>query len=765
MPNSKSARMKGLVTHRSDIYGIMGGLYNRKISGRSSTNRVTSRLVIPPSAAAGLRYMRLNNILSKNPLGSGGVGKMFRLRAGGSSLGSHLGRHSSVKSVANLESLDTFECSGLIVKGECYKPPLVGENGWCANVDGDGDLNCDDIMPPCTTSELHACQREGVGSTCIDKKYCQPATSGYCGISAAKISIPCNPCQKNSECNVIMGETCILNASCGTRTMCPQGERFGNAEQGYYCCISNTYNAKTTSCSTIPHDTSGMCHLSTYGGTNNCNIPPCPTDTPPLYTCSPAAGCMESRSDGTMTLAQCCNNCPAEEGGEDDTCKPIRDKWLYSCDQTTGQCSQTKQGLQTESKCSSSCSNKDSYICVDGSCVIGVGGKALSECKINCKKQPPINIPEKMVGFYYYVNDCAAVAADISFDLLKAANTIFIAFACTPNKESPCTSLDEPTIMKVSPEVITAAKVIKTNDPSMCVMYSIGGEAGSSNNNLYTYIKNTPTEDIAKSILNWDYVDGIDWDFEGPASRMYYPLASKIASISKLVRKGGKNVTIACVAGIPYDICNNLCQYYLQCSDSTDINCVSYFYQTLAKATMDSGDQVIQKWNIMVYAGLPLSPSGPLFSAEDGIHTLNNTFLKGPCSLEGLVAKDKFSVGLWGSTEISLVAEYTSDFVNNGIHNVIIWNAIPDGCTQGSSSPTNYMDWKTNVYDKIISAAVPAFGSYTVKDGDTCYSIANAQCQDGNDYATEICNAASVCTLLQVGATIKYDCSKTGAHC
>ena len=61
--------------------------------------------------------------------------------------------------------------------------------------------------------------------------------------------------------------------------------------------------------------------------------------------------------------------------------------------------------------------------------------------------------------------------------------------------------------------------------------------------------------------------------------------------------------------------------------------------------------------------------------------------------------------------------------------------------------------------------APAAFGSYTVKSGDTCYSIADAQCQDGNDYATEICNAASVCTNLQVGATIKYDCSKAGAHC
>ncbi len=60
-----------------------------------------------------------------------------------------------------------------------------------------------------------------------------------------------------------------------------------------------------------------------------------------------------------------------------------------------------------------------------------------------------------------------------------------------------------------------------------------------------------------------------------------------------------------------------------------------------------------------------------------------------------------------------------------------------------------------------------AFGSYTVVSGDSCYAIAQAKCGDGAAFATEICNAASLCSPgnLLVGATIKYDCSKTGAHC
>ena len=97
---SRKVSMRASITNKTSIFGIMGGLYNRKISGRSSMNRVTSRLEIPASAKEGYQYMKIYNLLSRNPLGSGGVGKMFRLRAGGSSLGSI--RTSSENSENNL---------------------------------------------------------------------------------------------------------------------------------------------------------------------------------------------------------------------------------------------------------------------------------------------------------------------------------------------------------------------------------------------------------------------------------------------------------------------------------------------------------------------------------------------------------------------------------------------------------------------------------------------------------------------------------------
>ena len=37
---SRKVSMRASITNKTSIFGIMGGLYNRKISGRSSMNRV-----------------------------------------------------------------------------------------------------------------------------------------------------------------------------------------------------------------------------------------------------------------------------------------------------------------------------------------------------------------------------------------------------------------------------------------------------------------------------------------------------------------------------------------------------------------------------------------------------------------------------------------------------------------------------------------------------------------------------------------------------
>jgi hypothetical protein len=100
--------MRASMSNQTSHFGIMGGLYNRKISGRSSTNRVTSRLKIPAGADAGLRYMKMHNLLSRNPLGSGGVGRMFNIRPRGSGLGNVKPITSNLGDVDNLGDDDNL---------------------------------------------------------------------------------------------------------------------------------------------------------------------------------------------------------------------------------------------------------------------------------------------------------------------------------------------------------------------------------------------------------------------------------------------------------------------------------------------------------------------------------------------------------------------------------------------------------------------------------------------------------------------------------
>ena len=75
MPSWKVANRSSL-TNNIKSFGVMGGLSNSRVS--TNTKRATNTLRIPKTAAAGLAYMKMNNLLSKNPLGSGGVGKVVK---------------------------------------------------------------------------------------------------------------------------------------------------------------------------------------------------------------------------------------------------------------------------------------------------------------------------------------------------------------------------------------------------------------------------------------------------------------------------------------------------------------------------------------------------------------------------------------------------------------------------------------------------------------------------------------------------------------
>ena len=56
-------------------------------------------------------------------------------------------------------------------------------------------------------------------------------------------------------------------------------------------------------------------------------------------------------------------------------------------------------------------------------------------------------------------------------------------------------------------------------------------------------------------------------------------------------------------------------------------------------------------------------------------------------------------------------------------------------------------------------------GVYTAAAGDSCWSIANSKCADGNSWENVICNADATCKTLQAGDSVKYDCGGKGEFC
>ena len=73
------ARNRGQRTHKTSVFGIMGGTINSgnyRNSIRSATQKATNYNKIPPRPDDGYNYMLNNDLLSKNPQCSGGVGRM-----------------------------------------------------------------------------------------------------------------------------------------------------------------------------------------------------------------------------------------------------------------------------------------------------------------------------------------------------------------------------------------------------------------------------------------------------------------------------------------------------------------------------------------------------------------------------------------------------------------------------------------------------------------------------------------------------------------
>ena len=187
---SRKVSMRASITNKTSIFGIMGGLYNRKISGRSSMNRVTSRLVIPAGAKEGYQYMKMHNLLSRNPLGTGGVGKMFRLRAGGSIRTSsensenNLGAPLKCQSQLGGDCTSTMPaagcCTGTMAcnwtTGTCYDPSPGDEN----NLGEQQEANLPPAEEGTCGPDKHNAETCSLHGDCWDGK-CQ-CTGAWCSV-------------------------------------------------------------------------------------------------------------------------------------------------------------------------------------------------------------------------------------------------------------------------------------------------------------------------------------------------------------------------------------------------------------------------------------------------------------------------------------------------------------------------------------------------------------------------------------------------------
>ena len=295
---SKKVSMRASMANKISHFGIMGGLYNRKISGRSSTNRATSRLTIPAGADAGLRYMKMYNLLSRNPLGSGGVGRMFTIRPSGSGLGNHLGNHlgSSSGDKQKYCQAGTF----LAPSGVCTPCPVgmyskagADECTWCEEntyADHTGSSSC---MPcPAGTGSAQGkqqCNKDvsagmwvqcGSGVCLQPAGYCNPGL--YCGGGREAGGVDCP-----GRC---LPEKCSIDKDCPTNFSCWIDPRTCN------------------SCRRRDWPIFGWCKQ--FCDTSHCspNTPPCPAGT---YRDSSSCTLCPSGTYQPHTGSTRCIQCPA----------------------------------------------------------------------------------------------------------------------------------------------------------------------------------------------------------------------------------------------------------------------------------------------------------------------------------------------------------------------------------------------------------------------------------------------------------------------
>ena len=205
MPSHKVS-MRASMSNQTTHFGIMGGLFNRKISGRSSMNRVTSRLEIPASAKEGYKYMKMHKLLSRNPLGSGGVGRMFTVRPRGSGL-------RSVKPTTKSSGNNLGDVATTLDLGEIILYPGDTCGIWnCGDKDPSmKPYRCQfgDCPIPVNPNNLSGGCTSGGSRVTTETSYCPDPNWSYCAN------------EKDSfHCSDTTNKRCTINSDCPGNMKC-----------------------------------------------------------------------------------------------------------------------------------------------------------------------------------------------------------------------------------------------------------------------------------------------------------------------------------------------------------------------------------------------------------------------------------------------------------------------------------------------------------------------------------------------------------------
>jgi len=254
-----------------------------------------------------------------------------------------------------------------------------------------------------------------------------------------------------------------------------------------------------------------------------------------------------------------------------------------------------------------------------------------------------------MLGFYYFIDDCHDARLNIPAGMLSSGNTVFLSFVADGQWEEG----------KMTNNLDEVAKKIKELKPDMYVAYSIGGQVGSMGTSLYSYLSGNSEETIANTILGWKYADGVDWDLEPPsggAAGGYgkQAMAQKLGRISKLVKAGGKHVTMAGFGAWAY-------------SDSMS---------TLYGELIISG--AMEKYGLMVYPPSQLA-------AKDVVNYMKyweQGAQSGPTEVRNKgVTRATLAGGISGKASVSQAVSIAQAYQKAGAPNVIVWMVKPDKCS------------------------------------------------------------------------------------